>query len=473
MTTVTAGAPAPPAPAAGADRDPGLTLCLSGGGFRATLFHLGALERLNELGVLSAVKVITSVSGGSILNGILATRWAGLQLGAGGRFANFDEVARAARALCARDLRTRLLLLGRLNPANLPELLRGLGSVPANWLAGEYDRPMLGRRLADLPAPGAGAPRFVFCATSVQTGACWHFHGGPGGRMGDFYTGYCGAGWLKVSEAVAASSAFPPGFGALRLRLPADAELTRTDPWGEGRPAPAKRKDLPGGGKRLVLLTDGGVYDNLGVEPVWGRSRALLISDAGRPFESVPDAHQWAVPRLRRAFEVSAEQVGAVRKRWLVERFALARQVRALREACPGLPERPELWRGLPARSGALWAINTRLEDFELADARGYGRAARALFPAVRTDLNAFTAGEIACLENHGYSLADAALRSHARDLCPNPGAEFRWPAPGWCEDGQASAALAGSGRRFLPRDLWGLLRGLLPRRRPAEGPTA
>ena len=43
-----------------------LALCLSGGGFRAALFHLGALRRLNELGILSRVDTIASVSGGSI-----------------------------------------------------------------------------------------------------------------------------------------------------------------------------------------------------------------------------------------------------------------------------------------------------------------------------------------------------------------------------------------------------------------------
>jgi NTE family protein len=48
-------------------------LCLSGGGFRAALFHLGALRRLNELGVLSKVDTITSVSGGSIVAAHLAT----------------------------------------------------------------------------------------------------------------------------------------------------------------------------------------------------------------------------------------------------------------------------------------------------------------------------------------------------------------------------------------------------------------
>ena len=55
----------------------GVALCLSGGGFRATLFHLGALRRLNETGVLAKVDTISSVSGGSIMAAFLATavRW--------------------------------------------------------------------------------------------------------------------------------------------------------------------------------------------------------------------------------------------------------------------------------------------------------------------------------------------------------------------------------------------------------------
>ena len=43
--------------------DPGMALCLSGGGYRAMLFHLGTLWRLNELGILSQIKRISSVSG--------------------------------------------------------------------------------------------------------------------------------------------------------------------------------------------------------------------------------------------------------------------------------------------------------------------------------------------------------------------------------------------------------------------------
>src|SRR5688572_20200187 len=97
----------------------GCALCLSGGGFRAALFHLGALRRLNELGVLPRVTMITSVSGGSILNGILAMNWGRLSQKGDGRLNGFDEaVANPLRAFCARDLRTPLLVGSRLNPLN-------------------------------------------------------------------------------------------------------------------------------------------------------------------------------------------------------------------------------------------------------------------------------------------------------------------------------------------------------------------
>ena len=49
----------------------GMALCLSGGGYRAMLFHLGGIWRLNELNLLATLKRVSSVSGGSITAG----RW--------------------------------------------------------------------------------------------------------------------------------------------------------------------------------------------------------------------------------------------------------------------------------------------------------------------------------------------------------------------------------------------------------------
>ena len=69
----------------------GVALCLSGGGFRAALFHLGALRRLNELGMLSQVDTITAVSGGSLFAAHLAARvpdWPE----PGGRISGWEDV---------------------------------------------------------------------------------------------------------------------------------------------------------------------------------------------------------------------------------------------------------------------------------------------------------------------------------------------------------------------------------------------
>src|SRR6266849_5205019 len=76
----------------------GVGLCLSGGGYRAMLFHLGALWRLNELGRLPLLDRVSSVSGGSITNGVLGLAWKRLEFdGAGVSLAFGDEVVEPIR----------------------------------------------------------------------------------------------------------------------------------------------------------------------------------------------------------------------------------------------------------------------------------------------------------------------------------------------------------------------------------------
>jgi NTE family protein len=53
------------------DPESGTALCLSGGGYRAMVFHVGVLWRLYQAGLLSGIKRISSVSGGSITAGLL------------------------------------------------------------------------------------------------------------------------------------------------------------------------------------------------------------------------------------------------------------------------------------------------------------------------------------------------------------------------------------------------------------------
>ena len=70
-----------------------------------------------------------------------------------------------------------------------------------------------------------------------------------------------------------------------------------------------------------IALTDGGVYDNMGLEPAWKTHAVVLVSDGGTPFEIQARTRTWLVPRLQRSFQVVANQALAVRKRWLIAAY--------------------------------------------------------------------------------------------------------------------------------------------------------
>ena len=70
-------------------RRKGVALCLSGGGYRAALFHLGALLRLHETGWLPQVRLFSSVSGGRMVSAWLATRYLAGRSGPDENFGNW------------------------------------------------------------------------------------------------------------------------------------------------------------------------------------------------------------------------------------------------------------------------------------------------------------------------------------------------------------------------------------------------
>ena len=89
--------------------EPGTALCLSGGGYRAMVFHIGVLWRLYEAGLLGSLKRISSVSGGSITAGVLALKWRRLSFDPA-RLSGDDfvpEVVAPVRAPRRRDDRRR------------------------------------------------------------------------------------------------------------------------------------------------------------------------------------------------------------------------------------------------------------------------------------------------------------------------------------------------------------------------------
>ena len=230
-------------------------LCLSGGGFRAMIYHVGVLVRLNELGLLSQIQEIASVSGGSITAGKLAQAWNALRFDDRGVATNLIElVADPLLDFATRSIDVKAIVLGFLP-----------GRTAADGIANAYDHHLFhGASLQDAP----DKPRFTFMATNLQTGSGWRF---AKDYAADHRVGRIDRPHLLLSCIVAASSAFPPFLSPVRLAFPPDAVKPMTG--ADLHKAPFKD---------AAMLTDGGVYDNLGLERIWRRCRTVLVSNAGK-----------------------------------------------------------------------------------------------------------------------------------------------------------------------------------------------
>jgi NTE family protein len=383
----------------------GVGLCLSGGGFRATLFHLGTLRRLNEVGVLARAdfRSVASVSGGSITAAWLATALTRVRLPLAA--ADWDrEVRDPLRAFTRRDVRTGPFLK-RLLPWNL-----GKAETTVEALALRFEQQLTPLRLAALPE----RPEFLILATDMAYGVSWTF---SRERMGDYQVGYMAPPPdFPLARAVAASACFPPLLDPLRLQLDPDAL--------KGGSAP--RDDQRRACLSDFRLTDGGDYDNMGLEPIWKNHAVVLVSDAGGLFTDESDRGLlWRIPRYQ---AIQERQARGLRKRWLLASFAQG------------------------TIGGAYWGVGGAPAQYDAALA-GYSKPlARDVIAQIRTDLDAFSDAEAAILENHGYLLADAALRRHVPELLPDPCPPAQPPFPEWlppARDEQAiRQALADSGKR-------------------------
>lgn len=340
---------------------------LSGGGFRASLFGLGSLWRLNEAALLGRVDRISSVSGGSILAGLLAHRWSHLDF-LDGRAENFEqEIAQPLRMLCEKTIDISSIVKGVLNPF----------TSAGEYLTECYDKHLFhGATTRDMPIPGqTGSPLFVLYATNMQTGRSFRFRQD---MLADWKLGIARGASVPLAQAVAASSAFPPLFSPIVLK---------TDPaiWAEGE-AISNLDEL----RRRIVLTDGGVYDNMGLETLVDKVDLVLVSDAGAPFQLELKPSQTPL-QLNRVRDILIDQTRALRKRWLIDEFTAGR------------------------RHGAYWGLGTRIDDYDdpLAPVQDNDvTGGLALVPTRLKSLDKLTEGR---LINWGYALADAALRIRAK----------------------------------------------------------
>ena len=372
---------------------PGTALCLSGGGYRAMLFHAGALWRLNDAALLTRLQRVSSVSGGSITAGVLGLAWPRLAFdaqGVGQAFA--DEVVAPIRRLAGETIVDKdLATLG-----TLARSLLGPGNL-SDHVAAAYREHLFGdHTLQDLPADSAG-PRFVINATNLQSGALWRF---SRPYNADWKVGTMPNPTTPLAVAVAASSAFPPFLSPTILDLDEDD----FDP---GSGASLQRPPYT----TEVHLTDGGVYDNLGLETAWKKFATILVSDGGGTLAPDPDPPLDWPRHTHRVLQVIDSQVRALRRQ----------QVVASLRADPTSPAH---------RLGAYWGIRTRIADLTAPTTLPCPPDATEKLAGIATGLKRLSNRDQERLINWGFAICDAALRSFDFGTLPPPSA-FPYPASG------------------------------------------
>jgi NTE family protein len=371
---------------AGTAPEPGIALCLSGGGYRAMVFHVGVLWRLNELGYLPKLNRVSSVSGGSLTAGLLGLRWNELMFDDKGVSPQFNaKVAEPVRGLAGETIDASSIFGGILSMSSI-----------SDKIADAYRKYLFDdSTLQDLP----DRPRFVINATNVQSGALWRF---SKPYMADYRVGMVPNPKVELAVAVAASSAFPPVLSPCRLTV---------DPATYAPPSGKPSEDLHQEPFLSdVALADGGVYDNLGLETAWKRFTTVLVSDGGGKMQAEAEPKSdWARHAIR-INDIIDNQVRSLRKRQLIDSYEKTGSYTDGR------------------RDGAYWGIRTDIRAYQAPNALPCDFAATTILASTPTRLAKMDAALQERLINWGYAVCDAAMRSHVDRTLPAP---TGFPYPG------------------------------------------
>ncbi len=295
-------------------------LALSGGGARAMAFHLGCLRALHDRGVLDQVRVLSTVSGGSVIGAMYAY--------SDDTFEAFDArvmavLRRGLRgSLISRALAPTHILRSLLTTASASVL--AVGADVVRTLAGGFSKwarnlqPPLRRwhsrttsfqRSLDAHlfhgacvsevkrASRHGKIDVLINATELRTGTAFRFGSSD---VGSRRHGTLPATKVPLSLGVAASAAYPVFLPALDCEM----ELSKDGVTQRHR----------------VLLTDGGVYDNLGTAPMEpGRDENvsvhvakpdyIIACDAGAGVVDGTSIPYWWFTRMTAAFETIFRRV--------------------------------------------------------------------------------------------------------------------------------------------------------------------
>ena len=280
-----------------------LALVLSGGGIRAMVFHLGVLKLLAEKNLLENVSKISTVSGGSLIVGLIYQE-SSLSWPSSSQFIN--KVYPALKHKLCNQSMTLGALKQLLNPLNLKFLLSR-----ANLLALSFVNEWgIKAKLGDLPS----SPEWAINGTTAETGKRFRF---KYDSFGDYLLGYTESKTYPLANALAVSAAFPGGFGPLAINTNQYVWEKREEWNADAKTA----KEITLEYKKLHIY-DGGVYDNLGLEPFFDAGKCqskidekIIVSDAGAPLGQGFDWYVLNPWRLKRIADIMADQAHALRVR--------------------------------------------------------------------------------------------------------------------------------------------------------------
>jgi NTE family protein len=222
------------------------------------------------------------------------------------------------------------------------------------------------KTLQDLPDD----PLFVFNATNLETAGLMRF---SKPYLSDYQVGRVVKPELPLAVVVAASSAFPPFLSPCTVDLGHEA-------W-ENEVGPAEYR-------QKIQLSDGGVYDNLGLQAAETYER-VLVSDAGAHIKADPTPPRDWPRHLLRVLDVVDNQVRSLRKRHVIADFQTER------------------------RFGMYVGIRSHVADYKLEDALPTDPKVTEQLAAIPTRLDRMDEAQQEQLINWGYAIADTGLRAH------------------------------------------------------------
>lgn len=205
---------------------------------------------------------------------------------------------------------------------------------------------------------------------------------------------------IELAVAVAASSAFPPFLSPFTLEFKDSDYAPGT---GQGLQRPPYTTE--------VFLTDGGVYDNLGLETAWKRYSTILVSDGGGRLEPEERPKRDWLRHVYRVLLVIDNQVRSLRKRQVIASYKVE-------------PDRKE------HREGTYWGIRSHVADYELADTLNCPPEKTMRLANVPTRLKRLDSTVQKQLVNWGFAICDTAMRKHVDPSIPAPEA-FAYPEVG------------------------------------------